>query len=101
MGPDFAGAGWTPRPPGALASWNGGRKALLRMPTSALLERVEQHINRLDQALKDSENLLNSVKRGDRDDWIRQLQERLAAPPQPEVPDEVTWTAPAQPYYRS
>ena len=71
------------------------------MPTSALLERVEQHINRLDQALKDSENLLNSVKRGDRDDWIRQLQERLTAAPKPEVPDEVTWTAPAQPYYRS
>jgi hypothetical protein len=73
------------------------------MPTSALLERVEQHIDRLDQALKDSENLLNSLKRGDRDDWIRQLQERLAAPPQPEpeVPDEVTWTTPAQPYYRS
>ena len=71
------------------------------MPTSALLERVEQHINRLDQALKDSENLLNSLKRGDRDDWIRQLQERLAAPPIPEATDDVAWTAPAEPYYRS
>jgi hypothetical protein len=74
--------------------------ALLRMPTSALLERVEQHINRLDQALKDSEDLLLSLKSGDRDDWIRELQERLAPAPQPEAPDEVTWAA-AKPYYRS
>ena len=50
-----------------------------RMPTSALLERVEAHIDRLDRALKDSEDLLHSVKSGDRGDWIRQLHERLAA----------------------
>ncbi len=71
------------------------------MPTSALLERVEQHINRLDQALKDSESLLLSLKNGDRENWIRQLQERLTAPPQPAVPDDIAWTAPAEPYYRS
>jgi hypothetical protein len=71
------------------------------MPTSALLERVEQHINRLDQALKDSETLLLSLKNGDRENWIRQLQERLTAPPQPDVPDDLAWTAPAEPYYRS
>ncbi len=75
------------------------------MPTSALLERVEQHINRLDRALKDSEDLLLSLKSGDRDDWIRQLQERLAPAPKPEAPNDVTWTAepanPASPYYRS
>jgi hypothetical protein len=51
---------------------------LIRMPTSALLERVEQHINRLDRALKESEDLLASIERGDREEWIRQLQERLA-----------------------
>jgi len=71
------------------------------MPTSALLERVEQHINRLDQALKDSEELLNALKRDDRAEWIRALQERLAAPPTPDAPDEVAWAAPAEPYYRS
>jgi hypothetical protein len=71
------------------------------MPTSTLLERVEQHINRLDQALKDSESLLNSLKRADREDWIRQLQERLAAHPKLDIPDEVTWTSSAEPYYRS
>ena len=71
------------------------------MPTSALLERVEQHINRLDQALKDSENLLILLKSGDREDWIRQLQERLAAAsPPPDAPDDVAW-APTQPYCRS
>jgi hypothetical protein len=47
------------------------------MPTSALLERVKKHIDRLDRALKDSEALLASIKRGDREDWIRQLQDRL------------------------
>jgi hypothetical protein len=98
---DFAGFSRTPCRPGALASWNGGRKTLLRMPTSALLERVEQHINRLDQALKDSENLLNSLKRGDRDDWIRDLQERLTDPSQPDAQDDIAWTAPAEPYYSS
>ena len=75
--------------------------ALLRMPTSALLERVEQHINRLDQALKDSETLLSSLKSGDREDWIQQLEERLTVPPQPEAPAEVAWTMPGEPYYRS
>ena len=54
-----------------------------RMPTSALLERVEAHINRLDRALKDSENLLHSVKHVDRDDWIRQLHERLTSASSP------------------
>ena len=49
----------------------------VRMPTSALLERVEKHINRLDRVLKDSEDLLAAIKRGDREDWIRELQNRL------------------------
>jgi hypothetical protein len=70
------------------------------MPTSALLERVEQHIDRLDKALQDSENLLLSPHRDDRTDWIRGLQERLSAPSQPDALDEVAW-APAAPYYRS
>ena len=48
-------------------------------PTSALLERVEKHIDRLDRALKESEDLLASVRRIDREEWIRQLYERLAA----------------------
>lgn len=60
-----------------------------RMPTSALLERVEAHINRLDRALKDSEDLLHSVKRVDRDDWIRQLHERLTTVPSPEALDQI------------
>lgn len=68
------------------------------MPTSALLERVEQHINRLDKALMDSENLLLSLNRDDRNDWIRGLQERLSTPSQSDAPDEVAWAAP---YYRS
>ena len=48
-----------------------------RMPTSALLERVEQHIDRLERVLKDSEDLFAAIKRGDRDDWICELQSRL------------------------
>ena len=52
---------------------------LTRMPTSALLERVEKHIDRLDRALKQSEDLLKSVQSVDRDDWIRRLHERLMA----------------------
>jgi hypothetical protein len=49
------------------------------MPTSALLERVEQHINRLDRAMKETEALLRAVRSGDREVWIRQLQARLTA----------------------
>jgi hypothetical protein len=49
----------------------------VRTPASALLERVEKHIDRLDQVLKDSEELLASIRRGDREDWIRELQTRL------------------------
>jgi hypothetical protein len=49
----------------------------VRTPASALLERVEKHIDRLDQVLKDSEELLASIRRGDREDWIRELQNRL------------------------
>ena len=71
-----------------------------RMPTTTLLERVEQHINRLDRALKESEDLLISIRRVDRGDWIRLLHERLSAHPtsgEGEAPAE----APAQPFYRS
>jgi hypothetical protein len=57
------------------------------MPTSALLQRVEQHINRLDQALKETEDLLNAVRARDREDWIKQLQERLTAAAKPETCD--------------
>ena len=73
-----------------------------RTPTSALLERVEKHIDRLDRALKDSEDLLSSLKRADREDWIRQLHERLAAAPKAEAiaKDEAS-ERPAQPYCRS
>jgi hypothetical protein len=49
----------------------------VRAPTSALLERVEKHIDRLDRVLKDSEDLLAAIQRGDREDWIRELQARL------------------------
>ena len=51
----------------------------VRAPTSALLERVEKHIDRLDRVLKDSEELLAAIQRGDREDWIRALQKRLDA----------------------
>ena len=57
------------------------------MPTSALLQRVEQHINPLDQALQETEDLLNAVRACDREDWIRQLQERLTAAAKPETCD--------------
>ncbi len=50
-----------------------------RAPTSALLQRVEKHIDRLDQVLRDSEDLLAAIQRGDREDWIRELQNRLDA----------------------
>jgi hypothetical protein len=71
------------------------------MPTSALLERVEQHIERLDRTLRETENLLCALKRGDREDWIRQLQERLAAADaMPDAPDEVAWEETAQPCRR-
>ena len=50
---------------------------VIRTPTSALLERVEQHIDRLERVLKDSEDLFAAIKRGNRDDWIRELQSRL------------------------
>lgn len=85
MARDFAAAAG---PRDGEARWPHGTvgvKALLRMPTSALLERVEQHINRLDQALKETEAVLHAVRSGDRDDWIRQLQERLAAAAKPET----------------
>jgi hypothetical protein len=62
------------------------------MPTSALLQRVEQHINRLDQALKETEDLLNAVRARDREDWIKQLQARLTAAAKPETcASEVTF----------
>jgi hypothetical protein len=51
----------------------------MRAPTSALLQRVEKHIDRLDQVLRDSEDLLAAIQRGDREDWIRELQNRLDA----------------------
>jgi hypothetical protein len=59
-----------------------------KLPTSALLERVEAHIDRLDRALKESEDLLRSVKRIDREDWIRQLHDRLAAYAAPAIVDQ-------------
>ena len=71
------------------------------MPTSALLERVEQHIDRLDRTLRETEDLLRTVRGGDREDWIRRLQERLAAAPTPEAQDDVAWAAPAQRCCRS
>jgi hypothetical protein len=49
----------------------------VRAPTSALLERIETHIGRLDRVLRDSEDLLAAIRRGDREDWIRELQNRL------------------------
>ena len=64
---------------------------------AALLERVEKHIYRLDRTLRDTEELLSAVKRGDRESWIRQLQERLAAA---RPPDDVA-EAPKQPDCRS
>ena len=51
----------------------------VRAPTSALLQRVEKHIDRLDRVLRDSEDLLAAIQRGDREDWIRELQNRLDA----------------------
>jgi hypothetical protein len=72
------------------------------MPTSALLERIEKHIDRLDQALKDSEDLLSSLKRPDRDEWILELHERLAVATRPvHADDERGPEQPAKPYYRS
>ena len=68
------------------------------MPTSALLERVAKHIDRLDRVLKDSEDLLTAIKCGDRADWIRELQGRLDAAAKPEASDG---PEPAQPFYRS
>ena len=49
----------------------------VRRPASTLLESVEKHIDRLDQVLRDSEDLLAAIRRGDREDWIRELQIRL------------------------
>jgi hypothetical protein len=51
----------------------------VRAPTSALLQRVQKHIDRLDRVLKDSEDLLAAIQSGDREDWIRELQNRLDA----------------------
>jgi hypothetical protein len=64
------------------------------MPTSALLERVEQHINRLDRAMKETEALLHAVRSGDREVWIRQLQARLTAAATPETCDSDMVVAP-------
>ena len=66
-----------------------------RMPTSALLERVEAHINRLDRTLKDSEDLLHSLKHVDRDNWIRQLHERLTGASISNTVDQVEALEPA------
>lgn len=70
-----------------------------KMPTSALLERVAKHIDRLDRVLKDSEDLLTAIKCGDRADWIQELQGRLDAAAKAEAPDEPA--PPAPPFYRS
>lgn len=48
-----------------------------RTSTSTLLQRVEAHIDRLDRALKETEDLLHSLQRRDRDELIRRLHERL------------------------
>jgi hypothetical protein len=65
------------------------------------VERVEQHIERLDRTLRETENLLCVLKRGDRENWIRQLQERLEpASPAADTPDEVAWEETAQPCRR-
>jgi hypothetical protein len=71
-----------------------------RMPTSALLERVAAHIDRLDQTLKETEDLLLSLERRDRDDWIRQVHQRLTATPSTNAVGEVP-EQPSRPYYRS
>jgi hypothetical protein len=75
---------------------------LNRLPTSALLARVEAHIERLDQVLRDSEELLNALKRGERDDLIRQLHARLAGT-SPRDADGVDGRTndPARPFYQS
>ena len=75
---------------------------LNRLPTSALLARVEAHIDRLDQVLRDSQELLDALNRGERDDLIRQLHARLAGALLGDAgganrPDD----DPARPFYRS
>ena len=52
---------------------------MLTMPTSTLLNRIEQHVDRLDRVLRDCEDLLDAIRRGDRADWITELQSRLDA----------------------
>jgi hypothetical protein len=78
-----------------------GRRAVLgRTPTTTLLERVEDHIDRLDRTLKDSEDLLLALRRGDRGDWIRLLHQRLAGEPALEAAETPSDEA-RQPFYRS
>ena len=73
-----------------------------RTPTTTLLERIEAHIDRLDQTLKDSEDLLLSLKRRDREEWIRRLHERLTGTaPNPEPRTEAHAEQPRNPFYRS
>ena len=67
----------------------------MRAPTSALLQQVEKHINRLDQVLRDSEDLLAAIQRGDREDWIRELQNRLDAYAAQAVSDAALLDSPA------
>ena len=72
-----------------------------RTPTSSLLERVEAHIDRLDQALKESAELLHSLKRADHEDWIRRLHERLGAVAPETKPDEPAPEQSKRPFYRA
>jgi hypothetical protein len=66
-----------------------------KAPTSALMQRVEKHIDRLDRVLKDSEDLLAAIQRGDREDWIRELQNRLDAYAAQAVSDPALLDSPA------
>ena len=72
-----------------------------RTPTSTLLERVAAHIERLDRALKETEDLLHSLKRADREDWIGRLHERLAAAAPEAKRGETAPERPKRPVYRS
>ena len=72
-----------------------------RTPTSTLLERVAAHIERLDRALKETENLLHSLKQGDRENSIRRLHDRLAGVTPESASDETAPEQPKRPFYRS
>jgi hypothetical protein len=74
-----------------------------RTSTSTLLQRVEAHIDRLDRALKETEDLLHSLQRRDRDEWIRRLYERLTGTaPNPETrTDDAAPEQSKPPFYRS